>query len=30
LLVGWVAYLALLWPMTRRLWKREDSHSTAE
>jgi hypothetical protein len=30
LLVGWVAYLALLWPMTRRLWKREKAHYEQE
>lgn len=30
LLAGWVVYLAFLWPLTRRLWAREDSHSAAE
>lgn len=30
LLVGWVAYLALLLPMTQRLWKREKAHYEQE
>jgi len=30
LLVGWALYLLLLLPMTRRLWTREDLHTTAK
>jgi hypothetical protein len=30
LLVGWVVYLSLLWPMTRQLWKRENLLGEAE